>query len=350
MTGHEMNNIVISIWDVYIYIIINGSLYCIYESNKVKVNEDNDWETISSSLTHNMAIKKDGTLWSWGNNTYGQLGLNDSIDRDKPTKVGNHLWKQVSCGYNFTVAIRDDNTLWSWGDNDNGQLGLGDYFDRHIPTKIDIGRKWKQVSCGYGHTLAITMDDMLYSWGDNSNGQLGINDTQPRITPIPVNFDTDWDIVYCGAYHNLVTKKDKSVYSFGLNTTGQLGIESDSFDSILIPHKSTYMSNIQTASLGQLHTTCIIDNDLYTFGRNTNGELGFSRNDYDNYIPFKLTETGDWIDVKCGQFNTIALNRNGEIYITGTIKGSIHKDVIGLISNSMHSVDTLVPLDNLIFK
>ena len=76
-------------------------------------------------------MKKDGTLWAWGANQEGQLGLGDTSNRDSPTEVGSASdWAAVSCGAAHTLAVKKDGTLWAWGANQDGQLGLGDNDNR----------------------------------------------------------------------------------------------------------------------------------------------------------------------------------------------------------------------------
>jgi alpha-tubulin suppressor-like RCC1 family protein len=97
-----------------------------------------------------------GTLWAWGCNDYGQLGLNDNDNRSFHNQVGvMNDWRDITCGASYTVAIKKDGTLWAWGYNDDGQLGLGDTNDRHSPTQVGDMNDWSKVACGGEHTVAI---------------------------------------------------------------------------------------------------------------------------------------------------------------------------------------------------
>ena len=80
------------------------------------VSDATDWAAVSAGTNHTVALKTDGTLWAWGNNFYGQLGLGDNSDRNIPVQVGTDTnWETVSAGHNYTVAMKDDGTLWAWG-------------------------------------------------------------------------------------------------------------------------------------------------------------------------------------------------------------------------------------------
>ena len=87
--------------------------------------------SLAAGLYHSLLIRSDGTLWAWGWNYYGQLGLGDTTDRDVPTQVGSATsWVAVSAGWDHSLGLRSDGTLWAWGRNNYGQLGLGDTSDR----------------------------------------------------------------------------------------------------------------------------------------------------------------------------------------------------------------------------
>jgi alpha-tubulin suppressor-like RCC1 family protein len=150
-----------------------------------------DWKQASVNTNQTAAIKTDGTLWLWGSNSYGQLGDNTTTNRSIPvtTFVGGNNWKQVGGGGVHAAAIKTNGTLWTWGRNDDGQLGInlsGATTGRTTPvTTFAGGTNWKQVDCGGGnHTVAIKTDGTLWTWGRNGYGQLGDNTTINRSTPV----------------------------------------------------------------------------------------------------------------------------------------------------------------------
>ena len=150
---------------------------------------------------------RQGTLWIWGKNNFGQLGINDTNMRCTPvqTSTGGTDWKQVSCGGYTTAAIKTDGTLWVWGRNEYGQLGTNDKTRKCTPvTTFAGGTNWKQVSCPARgeNTAAIKTDGTLWIWGSNQNGQLGINSAGSvthRCTPVQeFNGATNWKQVSAG--------------------------------------------------------------------------------------------------------------------------------------------------------
>jgi hypothetical protein len=185
-----------------------------------------NWSSVSAgNCWHTIAIKTDGTLWVWGDNFYGQLGLGDTTNRYTPTKVGTDTnWAYVSAGCANTIAIKTDGTLWAWGWNYTGQLGLGDTTNRYTPTQVGSDTNWAYVSAGDSHTVAIKKDGTLWAWGDNFYGQLGLGDTTDRYTPTLVGSDTNWAYVSAGLYHTIAIKTNGTLWAWGRNNFGQLGL------------------------------------------------------------------------------------------------------------------------------
>jgi alpha-tubulin suppressor-like RCC1 family protein len=151
----------------------NGSIA--NRSSPTQVGTLTNWKQVSCGEQHAGAIKTDGTLWSWGNNQYGQLGSGTVISRSSPVQIGALTnWKKSAAGgLNHTAAIKTDGTLWSWGNNQYGQLGSGTVVSRSSPVQIGALTNWKSVHCGAFHTAAIKTDGTLWTWGLNAGGQLG---------------------------------------------------------------------------------------------------------------------------------------------------------------------------------
>ena len=117
-----------------------------------------NWKQVSCGGYHTAAIKTDGTLWIWGWNAEGQLGVNNNTTIGTPvsTFAGGTNWKQVACGRLYTAAIKTDGTLWVWGKNYEGQLGNNTMDTSNTPITTFVGgTNWKQVACGDAHTAAV---------------------------------------------------------------------------------------------------------------------------------------------------------------------------------------------------
>lgn len=170
-----------------------------------------NWKQISCGYQATAAVKTDGTLWVWGQNINGQLGDNTFASKSSPvqTIAGGSNWKQVSCGQTHMAAIKTDGTLWIWGDNTNGQLGDNTTTRRLSPVQtIVFGTNWKQVSCGSSsHTAAIKADGTLWAWGNNSSGQLGDNTITSRSSPVQtILYGQNWKNVSNVGEHTAAIK------------------------------------------------------------------------------------------------------------------------------------------------
>lgn len=172
-----------------------------------------------------MALKTDGTMWSWGRNPYGQLGLGEWGSKDVPTQVGVASdWESVTAGGNHALAIKTDGTLWAWGYNLAGQLGLGDATTRNSPAKIGAETSWALVSAGENHTLAKKDDGTVWAWGDNVYGCLGLGDDTDRNSPTQVGSGSSWAELSAGGSHTLGVKADGTLWVWGSNISGRLGL------------------------------------------------------------------------------------------------------------------------------
>ena len=195
-----------------------------------------NWSQVSTQLSCTAAIKTDGTLWTWGRNTDGQLGNNNTSSFSSPvqTVASGNNWRQVAAGSYTMGAVKTDGTLWMWGKNNYGQLGNNTTINRSSPIQtIASGNNWKQVSiggagfpgaAGYTHVAAIKTDGTLWTWGTNNSGQLGNNTTIYYSSPIQtISAGTNWKTVAAGYMNTLAIKTDGSLWLWGNNGAGQLG-------------------------------------------------------------------------------------------------------------------------------
>ena len=182
------------------------------------------------------------TLWMCGLNDKGQLGDGTTINRSSPvqTFVGGTNWWKVSIRNSATAAIKTDGTLWTWGNNEYGQLLTGNFTNRSIPAPASYGdKRWIQVAIGGKHAAGITNKSSdpyrkpdfaingssIVIWGDNSFGQHGNNSTSPsNITVIPSpSLSVYWTEIACGENHILALRSDRTLWAWGDNQYGQLG-------------------------------------------------------------------------------------------------------------------------------
>ena len=284
-----------------------------------------NWNQVTCGFYNTAAIKTDGTLWTWGHNLYGTLGVNDSsYYRLTPvtTFAGGTNWKQVSVGQYHTAAIKTDGTLWTWGWGPQGQLGNNDSIDIYTPvTTFAGGTNWSQVACGKEHTAAIKTDGTLWVWGGNYYGTLGVNGTgYDRNTPVTTfSGGTNWKQVSNGGFFTAAIKTDGTLWTWGYNYYVQLGINNRNNRSIPV---TTFAggTNWNQVSCGYHHTTAIRTNGtLWTWGRNYNGQLGNNQGYESNRTTPVTTFAGGttWKEVSAGLKNTAAIKTDGTLWIWG---------------------------------
>jgi alpha-tubulin suppressor-like RCC1 family protein len=280
-----------------------------------------NWKSVSGGTSYTAAIKTDGTLWSWGVNSFGQLGDDTITHRSSPvqTIAGGTNWKSVSGGSYHTAAIKTDGTLWVWGHNQYGQLGDDTITHRSSPVQtIAGGTNWKLVSSGGSHTAAIKTDGTLWGWGHNDYGQLGDNTITHRSSPVQtIAGGTNWKLVSSGGSHTAAIKTDGTLWSWGDNYFGQLGdnTRTDKFSPVQTIAGGT---NWKSVSGGLSHTAAIkTDGTLWSWGYNQNGRLGdYTRTSRSSPVQTIAGGT-NWKSVSCGNTTTAAIKTDGTLWVWG---------------------------------
>lgn len=171
-----------------------------------QIGTDTDWETVDCGNEHTLAIKTNGTLWAWGYAANGRLGNNTTTpDLSVPTQIGTDTdWAIVCSGVSASFAIKTDGTLWAWGNNSNGRTGLGTPSGNTlVPTKIGTATNWSKLSAGESHSLAIKTDGTLWSWGFNNYGALGIGSTSQQTSPTQVGTGNDWTDILAATNYSI---------------------------------------------------------------------------------------------------------------------------------------------------
>lgn len=176
---------------------------------------------------HGCANKTDGSIFCWGDNTQGQLGIGSNTSKPgDPTQLFFNTKGLLAAGERHTCAIASDTAyLYCWGLNDNGQLGIGNNTNQNKPVKVNNISVVGSLSAGYRSTCAGKIGGGMWCWGGNAFGQLGINSTTNSNTPKPL-FWTALDSISMGNRHTCASRTDRSLWCWGDNSDGQLGIGS----------------------------------------------------------------------------------------------------------------------------
>jgi alpha-tubulin suppressor-like RCC1 family protein len=206
--------------------------------NEISFTTKAGWQTIVSGGNFSVfGIKTDGTLWAWGSNNFGQLGDGSTNQRNSPVQIGaDNNWKQISTGgtydvtpsvhSGYTLAIKNDGSLWAWGNNSDGQLGIGNTSNSYLPTRIGNSNDWKQVKASGYTSSAIKNDGSVWHWG---RLKIAFGSSSPLQSNVPVQYAGINHIDFLSvensgsSYNYLVKKNDGSIWGWGTNSSGQVG-------------------------------------------------------------------------------------------------------------------------------
>ena len=327
-----------------------------YDGNLYRCIVSNSYGAVTSSGAE-LRIK--GHMRSAGANYHGQLGVGfDNTGSDFFIKVSNDHWKDVACGGQFTLAIRTDGTLWSWGWNDSGQLGQGTTGSGiGIPTQIGTGSNWAQVSANQSYGAALDLNGTIWTWGSNTDGELGQGTMGiPQTTPSFIS--GSWKQVACGQAAANAIGIDNTLWGWGGGSTDIVQIPatdgtgswygdwvwtSAGSDSVFAISSSGQWWDIQgppgtSITLRSADSWSMIaagqyvvggikatDGTLWMYGANDQGELGQG---YTGSSIEVLTQVGtySWKNLACGYNSTYAI-RSDE---TGWVWGANNAGLLGL--------------------
>ncbi len=190
-----------------------------------RIGTDTGWVAVSAADSHTVGLKSDGTLWAWGYNYFGQLGTGDTNNRFAPAKIVDTgvRWWMMDAGDQHIMALASDGSLWAWGNNSYGKLGTGGEGDRSIPTRVGTAKDWRAVSAGVDHSCALKSNGSLWIWGANRLGQLGTGEVIDPLWRTRVDASMDWQSVTAGSSRTIAVKTDGSLWTWGVNFSGVLG-------------------------------------------------------------------------------------------------------------------------------
>ena len=187
------------------------------------------WLTIAAGYSHCTAIKTDGTLWAWGRNQAGALGLGNTTNYSSPKQIGSlTTWLKVAAGgyTGYTLAVKTDGTLWSWGGNNYGQQGRGNTTQTQSPNQVGALTDWSNVvsSVQGDFVVATKSNGTLWAWGRNQVGQLADGTITYRSSPVQIGALTTWLQAACGYRHAVSVQTGGTLWSWGYGLYGQLGL------------------------------------------------------------------------------------------------------------------------------
>jgi alpha-tubulin suppressor-like RCC1 family protein len=276
---------------------------------------------IAAGSSHTIAIDKNGQAWAWGVNVSGTLGDNTIVSRRTPVSVlgATKTFCQIAAGSSHTVAIDKNGQAWAWGLNGTGELGDNSITSRRTPVSV-LGavKTFCKIAAGFNHTVAIDKNGRAWGWGFNSTGQLGDNSITQRLTPVSVlGAVKTFCQIATAACHTVAIDKNGRAWGWGFNSTGQLG--DNSITSRLTP--VSVLGAVKTfckIAAGGSYTVAIDKNGkVWAWGLNNVGQVG------DNSVASRRTPvsvlgaTKTFCQIAAGFCHTIAIDKNGQAWAWG---------------------------------
>tara|TARA_B100001250_G_scaffold212827_1_gene182541 strand:+ start:108 stop:1292 length:1185 start_codon:yes stop_codon:yes gene_type:complete len=200
-----------------------------YASPK-QVGTESTWNNVTMEGLCNFGTKTDGTLWAWGVNEQGSLGLNQAhgAQCSSPTQLPGTTWEAVSTNQSeAAVALKTDGTLWSWGKGEYGRNGNNTSDNFSSPVQVGTGTDWADAVTWNSRTVALKTDGELWTWGRNTAGQLGLNDLTSYSSPKQI--PGTWTSVGMSGAGSMGVK-DGKLYVWGGNSAGSLGLNAPTSD------------------------------------------------------------------------------------------------------------------------
>jgi alpha-tubulin suppressor-like RCC1 family protein len=285
---------------------------------------------ISSGNYHNIAIKPNGTIYTWGNRSsgLGTLGLGSATGPAilTPTQVGTATnWTDISTGKYNTYAIKSDGTLWGTGYDNHGQVGDGTYGTSHVIytfTQIGTDTNWKTTSGTTDSTIGLKTNGTLWGWGFNYYGQVGDGTTTERHTPVQIGSDANWKAISSGIFSfNIALKTNGTLWGWGVhggaNCLGQ-GIGTGNIAYYPSPIQIGADTDWSTMDSGLQHTLALKTNGtLYIFGSGVNGSGGNGLTETGFLTPTQIGTDSNWAQVSAGFNTSYAIKTDGTLWAWG---------------------------------
>lgn len=239
----------------------------------VRIGTENNWKIAMAGDEYSLAIKTDGSLWAWGYNGNGVLGIGTLQPRVTiPTQVGTATgWLAVHSGSinsrHSSFGIKTNGTLWAWGSNIRFALGDSTLTDRYVPTQIGTDSDWVSV----GASCAIKSNGSVWGWGGNVFAEVGNGTTIDVSVPTQIGTDTDWVAVY---NKSIKLKANGSLWISGYNADGSLGNGTTTFSLVPVPVLTTNCPSITPivanndtgnsfSGIASTAVTNVLSNDTY---------------------------------------------------------------------------------------
>ncbi|OPX45251.1 thermophilic serine proteinase precursor [Ruminiclostridium hungatei] len=280
----------------------------------------NDAASIGCGYEDSLAVKTDGTVWVWGlNSEYGQLGKNVSAYRTSPVKTNNlSEVKAIAEGNYHSLALKNDGTVWSWGYNSDGQLGDGTTAVKSSPIQVSGISGITAISAGENYSLALRNDGTVWAWGSNNYGQLGDGTTDSKLIPTQVSGLSGITAIAAADEHSLAVKNDGTVWAWGRNSLGALGDGSQVTRTS--PVQVSGLDGIIAVSGGSdLSVALKNDGTVWAWGYSVYGRMGNGGSEGVKTTPVRVNTLSGITAIDTCDSHNVALKNDGTVWEWGLI-------------------------------
>ena len=305
-------------------------------SSPVQVGTLTDWSKIASGTLHNLAVKTGGTLWAWGSNSHGRLGDGTTTTRSSPVQIGSlTTWSNVWAGGqgDQSFAIKTDKTMWAWGFNTTGSLGLGDAIHHSSPTQIGSLTDWNTLSSEGNYLgptgMAVKTDNTLWTWGDASTtGRTAHNNLTDYSSPVQVGGATDWQEVVgtqisSAGIRKINNNAGYALWTWGTGTGGATG-HGDTVNTsspIQVGFLNDWAGGAGSIATGYQNMLAVkVDGTLFAWGNGGQGVSGLG-NTTSYSSPMQVGNLSDWSKVGTQNQKSFAIKTDGTLWAWGDNNG-----------------------------
>ncbi|MBA2956375.1 cutinase family protein [Nocardioides sp. MAH-18] len=242
-----------------------------------QVSPGTAWSKVSTSWFNTCAITTGGDLYCWGQNLRGAVGTGGTSRLvARPVLVGpaGAGWLDVSTGGWHTCAVRGDGTMWCWGQNTFGQVGNATAGVQTAPVQVGPATNWRQVSTSWGHSCGVTGAGEMACWGINKDGQIGTGTLDDAWSPQPVGAGQVWTSVSAGDASTCALNSGAQTWCWGGNRYGQLGTGTNVGSAV--PVLASALPALTSLTSGWMHACGLAGPVPMCWGSNEAGQLGAS--------------------------------------------------------------------------
>jgi trimeric autotransporter adhesin len=271
------------------------------------------WKDVFAGTQHSFGIQLDGTLWGWGDNISGQLGLNQQGHKIYPVQIGEETnWKKLSMGFSFTIALKNDGTLWSTGKGGYGESGTGQFFySKSSFNQIGTDTNWVDVETGVSHVIALKSDGTIWTWGLNDDGQLGLGHYENVNIPTKVGSASNWTKIGGLANSCVALNSQKKIYTWGSIDN----VQNVNTPTVLI---GNYLYNNFYKGRFYLYPL-LTNNSLYAWGRNYSYvlTLNIEPTPTSLYNPTPFPNNDNWKILNGGSCHVLGIKSDNTLWSWG---------------------------------